>query len=365
MKPIIRYLSLALLSLFICGQTLAQTASLLPDAKQSFTDNNGSPLTSGTVTFYIPNTTTFKTTWKDAAQTILNTNPITLDASGRAIVYGVGSYRQVVKDRFGNLIWDQVTSAPGGGGVSGDSNPIATVLSFAGFTPPTNYVFAYGQELIRTSNADFLNAITVRFNVSCTSGSPSLTGIADTQQLAIGSKIESICAPTGATIISKTTNAVTMSANSGANANSTALFFPYGNGNGITTFNVPDYRGRALVGRDNMGGSSANRLTSAYFGNANGLGNSGGSQSHTLTIPQIPIITPSGSVTGTSAFYAQPTLVTGSTAVPQANDYAQGPFSVTSQAISAAFTGTPFGSGQAHNITQPSSTVNTIIKIFN
>jgi len=38
----------------------------------------------------------------------------------------------------------------------------------------------------------------------------------------------------------------------------------YGAGNGSTTFNVPDLRGRALFGKDNMGGSAANRLTSEW-----------------------------------------------------------------------------------------------------
>jgi len=46
----------------------------------------------------------------------------------------------------------------------------------------------------------------------------------------------------------------------------------YGVGDGSTTFNMPDYRGRAGVGLDNLGGSSANRLTDA---NADSLNNTG------------------------------------------------------------------------------------------
>lgn len=46
----------------------------------------------------------------------------------------------------------------------------------------------------------------------------------------------------------------------------------YGVGDGSTTFNLPDYRGRAEVGLDNLGGSSANRITSA---NADSLNNTG------------------------------------------------------------------------------------------
>lgn len=60
-------------------------------------------------------------------------------------------------------------------------------------------------------------------------------------------------------------------------------------GNGSTTFTLPDYRGRVGVGRDDMGGTAANRITQAVSGiNANTLGASGGAQSHTLTLPETP-----------------------------------------------------------------------------
>jgi len=84
-------------------------ATLLPNGKQQFFDANGAPLAGGTVTFYIPNTTTFKNTWQDPTQTTLNSNPVVLDAGGWAVIYGSGVYRQVVKDVFGNTIWDQLT----------------------------------------------------------------------------------------------------------------------------------------------------------------------------------------------------------------------------------------------------------------
>jgi hypothetical protein len=94
-------------------------ATLLPNAKQQFLDGNGKPLAGGQVFFYIPNTSTFKSTWQDPAQTILNTNPVVLDASGEAIIWGSGSYRQVVYDVNGNLIWDQITE-DANAGLTGD-----------------------------------------------------------------------------------------------------------------------------------------------------------------------------------------------------------------------------------------------------
>jgi microcystin-dependent protein len=61
----------------------------------------------------------------------------------------------------------------------------------------------------------------------------------------------------------------------------------YGSGSG--TFGIPDCRGRATFGQDNMGGSAANRITVAG-GNFDGtvLGNSGGLQNQTLTLAQLP-----------------------------------------------------------------------------
>ena len=53
----------------------------------------------------------------------------------------------------------------------------------------------------------------------------------------------------------------------------------YGTGDGTTTFNLPDKRGRASIGADNMGGSAANNVTDAVSGiNATTVGASGGSQ---------------------------------------------------------------------------------------
>jgi microcystin-dependent protein len=63
----------------------------------------------------------------------------------------------------------------------------------------------------------------------------------------------------------------------------------HGAGNGSTTFNVPDYRGRSLFGKDDMGGVAANRVTSAGSGvNGAGLGATGGAETVTLSLGQMP-----------------------------------------------------------------------------
>ena len=82
-------------------------ASLVPNGKQQFIDINGAPLVAGTVGMFVPLTMVPKDTWQDADQQVLNTNPITLDSRGQCVIYGTGSYRQIVSDVDGNLIWDK------------------------------------------------------------------------------------------------------------------------------------------------------------------------------------------------------------------------------------------------------------------
>lgn len=117
-----KLLSLALvlaLELVVPEVALAQTAALLPNGMQQFIDGNGNPYAGGSVYFYIPSTTTFKTTWVDPNQGVANANPVVLDSAGRAVIYGSGQYREVLKDSLGNTVWDQLTNGVIGGGSGG------------------------------------------------------------------------------------------------------------------------------------------------------------------------------------------------------------------------------------------------------
>jgi len=55
------------------------------------------------------------------------------------------------------------------------------------------------------------------------------------------------------------------------------------------SFNVPDCRGRVIIGKDNMGGASANRITTGGAGfNGDTLGANGGAETVTLAIGNLP-----------------------------------------------------------------------------
>lgn len=120
-----------------------------------------------------------------------------------------------------------------------------------------------------------------------------------------------------------------------------AISTVYGSGDGSTTFNVPDLRGRVPGGKDNMGGSAAGRLTTAGSGvDGLTLGASGGAETHTLTQAQMPAHTHSGGAT----------ILFGGTA------------GSTSYVGNGSATTGSAGSGGAHNNTQPTLVTNYIIK---
>lgn len=58
----------------------------------------------------------------------------------------------------------------------------------------------------------------------------------------------------------------------------------FGVGDGSSTFNVPDSRGRVAVALDNMGGADAGRLAVA-----NALGGTGGEELHTNLLAELPV----------------------------------------------------------------------------
>lgn len=144
----------------------------------------------------------------------------------------------------------------------------------------------------------------------------------------------------------------------------TALGTTYGVGDGSTTFNLPDLRGRVVAGQDDMGGSSANRLTDAVTGGLNGdtLGDTGGTESHTLTSAQSGLVGHthgvSASLEATSGSGSGDTGVDTGDPAFQGNNAADNT-SMINVSISAVASA---DASEAHNIVQPTIILNYIIK---
>jgi microcystin-dependent protein len=119
-----------------------------------------------------------------------------------------------------------------------------------------------------------------------------------------------------------------------------AIGSTFGSGDGSTTFNVPDLRGRAVAGLDNMGGNAASRITSGGSGIAGTtLGAAGGEQTHTLTQTEMPAHT-----------HTVSTVVVGG-----------GLGGGSQNGVGGVNTGST-GGGAAHNNVQPTIVLNYIIK---
>lgn len=114
-----------------------------------------------------------------------------------------------------------------------------------------------------------------------------------------------------------------------------AIGTTYGPGNGTTTFNLPDLRGRAPVGAD----GAAARLSAN-----DALGNAGGAETHTLSTGEIP--SHSHSIT----------TVTGGAGASNA------PGRGVTTPIGETATGAA-GGGGAHNNMQPFQIVNYMIRL--
>jgi microcystin-dependent protein len=121
-----------------------------------------------------------------------------------------------------------------------------------------------------------------------------------------------------------------------------AIGTTYGVGDGATTFNVPDLRGRLVAGQDDMGGTSADRLTGQSGGvNGDTLGASGGAETHTLTPGELP----------TAATYQR-----------QTSNGGQGGVSSSGLAQNPAYIPLVGANDEAHNNVQPTIILNYIIK---
>ena len=139
-----------------------------------------------------------------------------------------------------------------------------------------------------------------------------------------------------------------------------AIGTTHGSGDGSSTFGIPDIRGRVVAGRE----SSSTLLTTAVNGDLDGgtLGDTGGSQSHTLTNSQLPEHTHLPLRTG-EANNASGTSVEGlsrsgtGSAATTASDYS-GTAGEMVNPDRTAVTG-----GQAHNNVQPTIILNYIISI--
>ena len=206
---------------------MAQVGVAYETANPFEIDSNGVPLAGGQLFSYVYGTTTPLATYQDPLLTTPNANPIVADANGRfgsvwlqpSISYLFQLFSAATPDNpSGVEIWSRGPYGPAAGGIPATSaGIIGEIRAFAGPQSqiPPLWYYCAGQALSRTTYA----------------------------------------------------------------ASFAVLGTTWGAGDGVTTFNIPDLRGRTMAGLDNMGGFPANRITSGVSGISGvTLGAAGGDQ---------------------------------------------------------------------------------------
>lgn len=260
---------------------------------EQFANSAGAPFVGGSLAFYLSNTDTPQATYSDQALSLPNANPITLDAAGRAgsVFLSNAAYKVVLTDSIGNQVW---TNDPV---YASDYSTPGRFLVYAG-NPNGNVAGNQGGGTVPASS--IWDSIDNLIYVCTTTGNAAAAVWTAVNATPAGAT------PTGAILsygaASAPTGFVLCDASSYLRASFAALFAAigttYGSADG-SHFNVPDLRGTLPFGKDNMGGSAANRVTVAGH-NFDGtvLGGAGGSQNQTLTQAQLPAAKPTFTGTG-------------------------------------------------------------------
>lgn len=249
-------------------------------------------------------------------------------------------------------------------------NPVGTMVDYAGVTAPSGWLLAYGQAVSRATYASLFAVLNPSLGVTTmTIAAPGVVTLTN-HGLVTGDAVyftTTGALPTGLTantvyyavkIDANTFNLATSVGNAMAGTKITTsgtqsgvhtlLRSPYGVGDGSTTFNIPDARGRAIAGNDQMGGTAASRLTGSASGGVYGqlVGYGAGEQAHQLTVAELAShthnwLSGNGGAAGGGAFTAAINNAGFNTGAP--SEYA--------------------GGNAAHNVVQPTLVLNKIIKV--
>lgn len=147
----------------------------------------------------------------------------------------------------------------------------------------------------------------------------------------------------------------------------------FGAGDGSTTFTLPDLRGRVIAGQDDMGGTSANRLTGLSGGvDGDTLGAAGGSESHTLTTAQLPAHTHGAGTLATASAGNHNHSISTTLSTDGDGAYLERAGALSTSSMNTGTDGAhthnitgstaSAGSGDAHNNVQPTIIMNWIVK---
>jgi microcystin-dependent protein len=293
-----------------------------------------------------------------------NAVSLILPNGGNNITTAAGDIARAVYLGAGNWLVISYVAATGA-----PLSPVSagTIQPFAGFTPPPGFLFANGAAVSRATYVALFGTICISEPGSRTNGSPIITGLASTSNMAPGMPLGGTGWSGAAVLTVDSGTQIHATVNASSTATSTVDVCPYGIGDGATTFNLPDLRGRTLPGVDGMGSSLTNRMNGCA--NSATLGSGCGAQSYNIAQNQLPNVAPTGAFAGTPQTVFTNDNVSKTTATFGAGSFAGGsqPTSATSVTFTpggAVTVGSINGnvSQQAMNVLNPAQLVNYIIK---
>jgi microcystin-dependent protein len=250
-------------------------------------------------------------------------------------------------------------------------------LPYLGFTAPKGFLMCDGAAISRTTYSVLFGIVALQVTGNTTSGTNSITAVSAnlTGKAAVGMPISGPGIPAGTTVTSVASNSIGMSANATATASGVAVVVaPFGVGDGSTTFNLPDMRGRTIAGCDAMSGVAAGRLTNSGTGNSgvNGsqIGATGGVDRYALAATHLPAHTHSGTTGSENATHTHGMtsiwdVTSGTSSMTGSGSSGFGPKQTAGQSTNhqhAFTTDSGTGGGQAHPIVQPTIIANYIVK---
>lgn len=151
-----------------------------------------------------------------------------------------------------------------------------TIIDFAGPLVPTGYLLCDGTNTyLRADYPNLVNAITQTQTGTTTASVNTLTGLSNTAAMYVGMALENANVAGGTTVASIVSSTeVTMSNTASASGAVSTQFFTYSNGDGSTTFAVPNAQRRTTIGS----GGSGNNTPFGVAGNV--TGQIGGQEGH-------------------------------------------------------------------------------------
>lgn len=170
--------------------------------------------------------------------------------------------------------WEDITSTGG---------PIGTIIDFAGTVLPADFMNCDGSAVSRTTYFELYNVLTFVQLGTINTTNTTVTGLTDTSIMYVGMPVEGNNIPAGttiATIASGTT--ITLSNQPTLNASNVAMtFYPWGNGDGATTYNLPKLTRCTTIGSGSGSGMSPTVPHTQ-------VGSGGGTETYTLDTNDIP-----------------------------------------------------------------------------